>query len=75
MAKKFNLELTEQQFNVVVEAMQFHACNLDQEVRNQSDPNSQYYHCTGKENIKPMANELKVARNVIEKLLGDRYVY
>ena len=24
MAKKFNLELTEQQFNVVVEAMQFH---------------------------------------------------
>ena len=65
-------EFTERQVKELVQAMQCHTCNLDEEVRNQRDPNSISYHCTGKENIKIMANDLKVSKNILGKLQGNR---
>ena len=45
-------EFTERQVKELIQAMQCHTCNLDEDVRNQKDPNSPSYQCTGKENIK-----------------------
>jgi len=65
-------EFTERQVTELIQAMQCHTCNLDEEVRNQSDPKSPSYHCTGSENIRIMANELKVSKNILGKLQGNR---
>ena len=68
-------EFIERQVSELIKAMHCHTCNLDEEVRNQRDPNSPYYQCTGKENIKIMANDLKVSKNILGKLQGNRDFY
>ncbi len=70
-----DFNFTERQVRELVAAMQYHACNLDEEVRQQSNPDSPHYHCQGKDQIKIMANDLKVSRNILEKLIGDRHFY
>ena len=68
-------EFTERQVKELIQAMQCHTCCLDEDVRNQKDPNSPSYLCTGKENIKIMANDLKVSKNILGKLQGNRNFY
>lgn len=70
-----NFNFTERQVKELVAAMQHHACSLDEEVRQQSNPDSPYYNCLGKDQIKIMANDLKVSRNILEKLIGNRNFY
>jgi hypothetical protein len=75
----FKLELTKRQLEVLTNAMQCYTNDTETNLEFDKDYHGQEDHfgepINRKEEIAEAAGELRVCKNILEKLQGDRYFY